>query len=176
MIKRVFFDTDCISSFFKVGERNVIEDLFNARVVFPEEVYEELSHPGVPHLKKQADSMLAKGTASVEAINVGSNAFFIFRKLTSPYNRPVIGKGEGAAIALAYTEGGILASNNLRDVARYVEEYDLEHYTSLKILIMAEEQGLLTGLECESIWRAMKKNGIKLPEGNYEENKEREKK
>lgn len=107
---------------------------------------------------------------------MGSNAFIVFRKLTNPYNRLVIGKGEGAAIALAYTEGGILASNNLRDVARYVEEYGIEHYTSLRILIMAEEQGLLSNLECESIWRAMKQNGIKLPEGNYEDNKRREKK
>lgn len=54
MTKKVFFDTDCISSFFRIGQRNIIEDLFNARIVFPEEVYEELSHPRVSCLKKQA--------------------------------------------------------------------------------------------------------------------------
>lgn len=43
MTKRVFFDTDCISSFLWVDERNVIEELFNARIVIPEEVYEEIS-------------------------------------------------------------------------------------------------------------------------------------
>lgn len=37
MTKKVFFDTDCISSFFRIGQRNIIEDLFNARIVFPEE-------------------------------------------------------------------------------------------------------------------------------------------
>ncbi len=172
MTKKVFFDTDCISSFFKVGERNIIEDLFNARIVFPEEVYEELSNPKVPYLKKQADELIENGTATIEAIMVGSNAYIIFRKLTHPFNNPMIGKGEGAAIALAYTKNGILASNNLKDVARYVKEYNLEHYTSLNILVMAEEKGLLSDLECESIWREMKMKGIRLPEGTYAENKE----
>lgn len=175
MTKNVFFDTDCISSFFKVRQRNIIEELFNARIVFPEEVYEELSNPKVPHLKKQADEMINNGTATIESIAVGSNAFIIFRKLTDPFNKPMIGNGEGAAIALAYTNGGILASNNLKDVARYVKEYKLEHYTSLTILILAEEQGLLEELECEHIWRSMKRNGIMLPEGSYAENKLREK-
>lgn len=38
MTKKVFFDTDCISSFFRIGQRNIIEDLFNARIVFPERI------------------------------------------------------------------------------------------------------------------------------------------
>lgn len=175
MTKRVFFDTDCISSFFKVNGRNIIEDLLNASIVIPEEVYEELSHPRVPHLKKEADAMLQNGSATMESIMVGSSADIIFRKLTSPFNRPMIGNGEAAAIALAYTQGGILASNNFRVVAKYVKEYQLEHYTSLRILIMAEEQGLLCESECESIWRQMKQKGMRIPEGTYEENKMREK-
>lgn len=172
MTKKVFFDTDCISSFFRIDQRNIIEELFDARIVFPEEVYEELSNPRVPHLKAQADIMLRNGTATKEAIVVGSSEYIIFKKLTDPLNRPMIGRGEGAAIALAYTKGGILASNNMRDVARYVKEYNLEHYTTLNILMLAEEKGVLLEEECISIWRAMKHNGIRLPEGEYLENKE----
>lgn len=41
MTKKVFFDTDCISSFLWVNERNVIEELFNARIVIPEESSEK---------------------------------------------------------------------------------------------------------------------------------------
>ena len=171
MTKRVFFDTDCISSFLWVDERNVIEELFNARIVIPEEVYEELSNPRVPHLKEQTDKMIANGHATVDAIEEGSSAFIIFNKLTNIQNRPIIGKGEGAAIALAYTGSGILASNNLRDVKKYVKEYRLEHYTTLDILIMAEEKGILCETECESIWREMKQKGIMLPTGSYDENK-----
>ena len=173
MTKKVFFDTDCISSFMRVNERNVIEELFDARIVIPEEVYEELSNPRVPHLKQQTDDMIANGHAQVESIEVGSSAYIIFSKLTNPMNRPIIGRGEGAAIAQAYTESGILASNNLRDVKKYVEEYKLEHYTTLDILRMAEEREILCESECESIWREMKRKGISLPEGSYPENKHR---
>lgn len=172
MTKKVFFDTDCISSFFRVGERNIIEELFHARIVFPEEVYEELSNPRVPHLKKQADLMFQSGAATMESILVGSSEYLVFKQLTDVLNPPVIGKGEAAAIALAYTKGGILASNNMRDIARYVRKYNLEHYTTLRILMLAEEKGLLCELECESIWRAMKNNGIRLPEGSYNDNKQ----
>ena len=171
MTKKVFFDTDCISSFMRIGERNVIEELFNARIVIPEEVYEELSNPRVPHLKKQVDEMIVNGFAVVQPIEVGSSEYIIFNKLTDPLNKPIIGRGEGAAIAQAYISSGILASNNLRDVKKYVEEYNLAHYTTLDILILAEEQGVLCDLECESIWRAMKQNGITLPEGSYQEHK-----
>ena len=171
MTKNVFFDTDCISSFLWVNERNVIETLFSARIVIPEEVYEELSNPGVPHLKKQTDDMIEAGHATVEPIEEGTSAFFIFNKLTNLQNKPIIGKGEGAAIAQAYTGSGILASNNLRDVKKYVEEYHLEHYTTLDILIMSEEREVLCESECESIWREMKQKGIMLPAGTYNENK-----
>lgn len=172
MTKKVFFDTDCISSFFKIGQRNIIEELFDARIVIPEKVYEELSHPRVPHLKKQVDEMLANGAATKESIDVGSNAYYYFKILTSPTNIPMIGKGEGAAMAMAIAEGGILASNNMKDVARFVKQYNIEHYTSLKILMLAEERGILCELECESIWRAMKQHHIRIPEGTYVENKQ----
>ena len=172
MTKKVFFDTDCISSFMWVNERNVIEVLFDARIVIPEEVYEELSNPRVPHLKRQTDEMIAGGHAEIESIEVGSSAYIIFNKLTNPFNRPIIGRGEGAAIAQAYTGSGILASNNLKDVKKYVDEYKLEHYTTLDILKMAEMRGMLCESECESIWREMKQKGIRLPEGSYLANKE----
>ena len=58
MTKRVFFDTDCISSFMWVGGKNIIEELFDARIVIPEQVYEELSNPKVQHLKEQTDEMI----------------------------------------------------------------------------------------------------------------------
>ncbi len=39
----------------------------------------------------------------------------------------------------------------MKDVARYVDEYKLVHYTSLKILMMAEEQNRLIKQETQHL-------------------------
>jgi len=171
MTKRVFFDTDCISSFMWVGEKNIIEELFDARIVIPEQVYEELSNPTVKHLKDQTDEIIKAGKATIECIEIESSEYIVYKRMTEYPAKPIIGKGEAAAIALAYVNNGILASNNLKDVSQYVKKYELEHITTLDILIMAEKSGILSGLECESIWREMKRKRIRLPEGSYTDNK-----
>ena len=56
----------------------------------------------------------------------------------------IIGKGEASAIALAKVRGGAVASNNLRDVKAYVEEYGLELITTGDILKEALTRGLIT--------------------------------
>lgn len=176
MTKRVFFDTDCISSFMWVGEKNIIEELFDVRIAIPEQVYEELSNPKVSHLKEQTDGLIKTGKATIESIELGSSAFLVYRKMTEFPAKPIIGKGEAAAIALAYVNNGILASNNLKDVSKYVEQYELDHITTLDILIMAEEKGIVSNLQCESIWRHMRRKHIRLPEGSYISNKMRNRK
>ncbi|MEA3423983.1 MAG: hypothetical protein U9Q80_09345, partial [Bacillota bacterium] len=47
--------------------------------------------------------------------------------ISPPKGERIIGKGEAAAIALAKTYNGVLASNNLKDISKYVEKYELEH-------------------------------------------------
>ena len=54
-----------------------------------------------------------------------------------PKGAKIIGKGEAAAIALAKTYGGILASNNLKDISKYVTKYNLRHKTTGEILVVA---------------------------------------
>ncbi len=51
MTDKLFFDTDCISSFLWVDGTNIITELYDGRIVLPEPVYNELSNPCVPHLK-----------------------------------------------------------------------------------------------------------------------------
>lgn len=48
-----------------------------------------------------------------------------------------MGDGEAAVIALTRENGGVIASNNLRDVKEYVEDYDLNLITTAFILAMA---------------------------------------
>ena len=127
MTESLFFDTDCLSAFLWVNNQSLLAQLYPGRIVIPGAVYTELSNPKISHLKARVDTLLSDNSARVENIETETAEYALYRKLISdPDPRHVIiGNGEAAAIALAKEKGGILASNNLRDVVVYVEEFFL---------------------------------------------------
>lgn len=50
----------------------------------------------------------------------------------------MIGKGEAASISLAKEHNGIVASNNLSDIAYYIEKFKLKHITTGDILLESQ--------------------------------------
>jgi predicted nucleic acid-binding protein len=169
MIEKIFFDTDCLSAFLWVKNENLLVKLYGGKIVLPEQVYRELSHPRTPQLKQRTDVLKQNGSVSVETIEVGTPEYKLYYKLL---NNPetgfrVIGKGEAAAIALTKIRGGIIASNNLRDIQKYVEEYKLEHITTGDILCEALEQGIMTEEEGNIIWANMLDKRRMLPSSTF---------
>ena len=160
MTEPLFFDTDCISAFLWVNNESILSKLFPGRIIIPQEVYDELSHPGVNRvkgLKAQVDIMVQSGAATIETIVVGTNTYRLYRKLTNspdPGHR-VIGRGEAASISLAKERNGILASNNLEDISVYVEEYELSHVTTGDIMKMALDKGYIDEAQGNVIWANM---------------------
>ena len=67
----------------------------------------------------------------------------------------IIGSGEAASIALAREQGGIVASNNLKDIQTYIAKYRLKHTTTGAILADAYRRSELTLEEGDAIWAAM---------------------
>ena len=112
MTEPLFFDTDCISAFLWVDNESILSKLFPGRIIIPKEVYSELSHPGVNHvkgLKAQIDIMIENREAIVETIMTGTDTYELYRQLT---NNPepghkIIGRGEAASIALAKEKQGM---------------------------------------------------------------------
>lgn len=64
---------------------------------------------------------------------------------------------------------GVLASNNLRDVLRYVKKYELKHITTGDILIEALDKGFLTEQEGNNLWADMLKKRRMLPTATFTE-------
>lgn len=160
MTKQLFFDTDCISSFLWVDNESILAKLFPRGIIIPKEVYDELSHPGVNHvkgLKAQVDLMIQTGDVTIETITVGSDSYRLYRKLTAhpDSGHKIIGRGEAACISLAKEKNGILASNNLKDISDYVEEYSLLHYTTGDIMKMALDAGYVDEAQGNTIWANM---------------------
>ena len=167
MIDPLFFDTDCLSAFLWVDEESILAKMYSGKIVIPKQVYIELSNPRVNYLKglkNQVDRLISAGNARVVEIRTGTREYSLYLKLTR-YPDPgfsFIGKGEAAAISLAKERGGILASNNLRDIKAYVEKYQLLHMTTGDILSEALARGLITEEQGNSIWGNMLSKKRKL--------------
>lgn len=171
MIEDLFIDTDCISAFLWVEKQSVLSQLYSQRIIIPRQVYNEISNPSTPHLKQRIDNLVQTGDAQIIDMEVGSEEFRTFLKLTQKpeAGHTIIGDGEAAAISLAKERDGILASNNLRDVCQYVAEYSLKHITTGDILVEAYTKGLITEQEGNNIWSAMLNKRRKIGANSFSE-------
>lgn len=143
MTDQLFFDTDCISSFLWVKQENLVLQLYPGRIVLPQEVFNELSHPSIPHLKAKITSLHTSSSISTMSIMTETEEYSIYHELaiSPPNGRKKLGKGEAAALALAKVNNGIIASNNLKDISQYVSEYNLKHVTTSLILVESFKNG-----------------------------------
>ena len=157
MIDSLFFDSDCISAFLWVNGQNILSQLYSGKIIIPKQTYNELSNPFTPHLKQRVDSMVNSGAAEIYDMDVNSTEYKLFLQMTTKREPKfkIIGDGEAASIALAKEKNGILASNNLKDISPYVEEYSLNHITTGDILIEALNKGLITETQGNTIWASM---------------------
>ena len=171
MIDSLFFDSDCISAFLWVNEQNLLTLLYPGMVVVPKPAYDELSYPTTPHLKQRIDNLISNKQASLATIDVGSDAYALYQKLTTSPDEghKIIGPGEAASIALAKTTNGIVASNNLKDISLYISEFELKHITTGDILVEALEKGYITEDDGNTIWASMLLKRRKLGASSFSE-------
>lgn len=153
----LFFDTDCLSAFLWIRKENLLPQLYPGKVIIPRPVYAELCRPNTPHLKSRIDVLIAQNLVSIQDIDINSDEYSTYYQLTeSPTEgHKVIGNGEAASIALAKQYGGIVASNNLRDIQTYISEFDLQHITTGDILVDAYNKRLITESDGNLIWSNM---------------------
>lgn len=156
MTDKLFFDTDCISAFLWVKEENILFKLYPGKIILPKPVFSELSNPSIPHIKRKINELCLSGDVSTKEILVNTEEYKLYCELaiSPPKGEKVIGKGE-AAIALAKTYNGIIASNNLKDISKYVEKYNLEHKTTADLLVEALNKGFIDEAAGNQIWTNM---------------------
>lgn len=169
MTDQLFFDTDCISSFLWVGQENILLKLYPGRVVLPQQVFDELSHPSIPHIKSKVATLCASGEVTTKQILTDTAEYGLYHELaiSPPKGEIIIGKGEAAALSLAKVYGGIIASNNLKDIKKYVDKYELNHVTTGDILAMALKAGFIDEETGNRIWRNMLLRRRLLPTATF---------
>ena len=170
MTDELFFDTDCLSAFLQINDTNILHELYGGRIVLPEPVYQELSNPSIPHIKQRADIMIISKDVSVKTIDTGTDEYKLYVELVhGKKGQKSIGRGEAGGIALAKTYNGVLASNNYKDIAPYIEKYNLKHIDTGQILVEAMKRGLITEADGNSIWSKMLAKKRKLPGNTFSE-------
>ncbi|MGL5259431.1 MAG: hypothetical protein ACRC7V_04925 [Lachnospiraceae bacterium] len=168
MNEDLFFDTDCLSAFLWINNTNILEKLYGGDIIIPSPVYSELSNPRIPHIKNRADILINSNVARLKQIESDTDEYELYCKLVKgTKNDKAIGKGEAAGIALAKTYNGILASNNWKDIAIYIERYNLKHIDTGKILKEALEKKIITVDEGDDIWRNMLARNRRLPTSTF---------
>lgn len=163
----LYFDTDCLSAFLWVKDESLLPQLYPGRVVIPKQVYDELGN--IPHLQARIDTLLNRGDVSVMEIKAGTAEHQLYTEFTRKPKpgHAVIGHGEAASLALAQSEKGIVASNNLKDISQYVTEYQLDHKTTGDILVEALDSGLITEQDGNALWANMLKKRRKLGTNSF---------
>ncbi|MBQ8488580.1 MAG: hypothetical protein IJ535_02245 [Pseudobutyrivibrio sp.] len=170
MTNEYFFDTDCLSAFLWINDINILSELYGGRIIFPGPVYEELSNPAIPHLKRRADILLANKSAQIQEIEFGTEEYRVYQALVyGQEGNKQIGKGEAVGIALAKIHNGVLASNNYKDIAPYIDKYGLKHIDTGMILTEALKKNLITEEDGNDIWARMLAKNRKLPSDSFTE-------
>ena len=157
MIDKLFFDTDCISAFLWVKEENILFKLYPGKIILPKPVFNELNNPSIPHIKRKVNELCLNGDVSTKEILLDTQEYKLYCELaiSPPKGEKIIGKGEAAAIALAKTYNGVIASNNLKDISKYIDKYKLEYITSGDILVDALSKGYIDEVKGNEIWKNM---------------------
>lgn len=145
----VFYDSDCLSCFLAVRECGILQKLFS-KIIVPLVVAHEILDKGTPkHIKDNFNELVNLEFVEVRGMEVDSHEHNLFNDIKRDYE--FMGDGEAAVIALTQDNGGVIASNNLKDVKDYVEDYDLNLITTAFILAIAYENHIKTKEDLDEI-------------------------
>lgn len=166
--KQVFFDTDYLSSFLRINRADLILNKYK-KILISKQVKNEICNAGnYPLIKERFTNLYQDGHIKVCEIEEGSDEWDTYLELRLLSNDIKKDIGEMSIISLAKARDGIIASNNLIDVCKYVKDYDLEHITTSLTLVECCNEQLITCSEANSYWRKMKQFKIKLPKTSFD--------
>jgi len=75
--------------------------------------------------------------------------------------------GESACLVYAKFNKDVLASSNLKDIKKYCRFHKIEYLTTIDLLFLGYENGVLTSEECDEFIRKVIRKGSKLPNESF---------
>ena len=163
--KPVFYDTDCLSSFLVVDRIDLLKKEFSSIIVSAQVNIEFLNDKTPKCIYERFSNLVDEGFVIVKDIDVDDEVMEYY--ITFITEDDDGGKGELSSIAFAIVNIGILASNNFRDICKYVKKYNLHHITTATILLDCFKKEYVSSDEVEKIWQDMLKKYVKLPKKSF---------
>jgi len=160
----ILLDTDFVSSFAWVNRMDILEGLYSGRMMVLEEVMIELER--VRSLADLVCFSIMHGHIKRKGMMAGSAEALEYARL---HDRNQYGSGEAACMAYAYCRGGIVASNNLKDVKRYCDERQIPLLTTADVLLQEYQEGRLRLEHVDLTWQHMVQKRNRLPTGTFTE-------
>ncbi len=159
--KLILLDADILIHLTK-GERiNLLYELFPDRLLILDIVLEELLV--YPPARQQTTNMLLFNRIKQYAIpsNIIDKVYSEYAKIRK--ETPTANAGEGFCMAVAKHDNKIVASSNLRDIKIYCEVNNIDYITTMDILLLAFEKGIMDEAECDYCIYNIKSKGSRLP-------------
>lgn len=175
----VISDTDFLSSFLWRNQFGIVTKVFaklGMDIVVPQVVMEELGYS--IRTKDRLQTPLIRLNDKKEKAHGAGNVYIRdidpFSEMGTKYEelKKNMGQGESAAISMALyadEKTACLASNNLKDISQYVEDYEIVLWTTADVLVKAEELGIISHESAVKLWDKMYEDDLWLPERTYEE-------
>ena len=160
----ILLDTDFVSSFAWFNRMDILEGLYSGRMMVLEEVMIELER--VRSLADLVCFSIMHGHIKRKGMMAGSAEALEYARL---HDRDQYGSGEAACMAYAYCRGGIVASNNLKDVKRYCDERQIQLLTTADVLSRFYHDGRITLDEADALWCRMASRQRSLPAKSFTE-------
>lgn len=162
--KKILLDSDVIRHFIKGDRLLELPKIFPNRLVVLRNVKEELCRS--KNLVVIVTNFIA--FSKIEEMDFPTND----KQVLKAYAELIAegrGDGESSIMAVARYHKHIIASSNLKDIKFYCAEFEITYLTTMDILVLALEQGVLTEAECDFFIYKVKSSGSKLPVNSMNE-------
>lgn len=153
--KSVLLDADVIIHFYKGGKLGQLPEIVKPLgLCLLQRVYNELR---TSDLKSYLDKMTAFKLISEANVEGNTDIYTETIQLSAR-----LGIGESACLAYARFNGDVIASSNLSDIKSYCQEHNIEYLTTMDLLAIALEKGIMSVDVCNSFIMEVSRKGSKL--------------
>jgi len=157
--KKILLDADVIIHFFKGGKLRLLPKIFPNRLNILDIVFEEIKGSKIITV---IDNLIENG--EIDYIEFPNSDLYNkeYASLRSE-KMSFYGKGESACMVYARYNKQFIASCNYRDIRRYCDFHNIEHFNTLDILDIAVRKNLLSDSDRKNFIELVIRKGSILP-------------
>ena len=153
---KILLDADVVIHFIKAGNQLKLTEIFPNRLVMLDKVKQEL-------VKRKSEALGVENFLNwckipIEPMPINIDILREYAAL-----KKIRGEGESACMAVARYRKDYIASSNIKDIKAYCEEHSIVYYTTLDVLEIAIEKGIISEEECNQFIVEVKAKDSKLP-------------